>query len=337
MRLFIRCCIMLILGLLAATAALASNDSLQRARAALVSNPAMSVQLFQQQQPTLAAAPAWYQRDWYLVAARANTRLKQFAVAARLLQQTDALLDSGLTKSELLLTAGFVNVMQGRYQDAAYWYQCSRFVQVSPLEQSRVDMSLGLIATFSDDWPDAYRFYQQAFRSATLYQQQELLPLLHNDLGLIHWRMGHPDLALRSLKQAQYGYAKLQQDYSYLISSLNLLSVLVAQQQWPAYERAATTFRRTATQLNYPELLLYLDFLQQLYYDQHQGQAGSHAALVPLFDELQLPALRLTARALLHQFAADLPLKPEMPHPNAQQFTLPNLQQSCGPGLAIDP
>ncbi len=325
--------VLLMLASLHSLPAAPADDSLAQARQAVVSAPAYSLQLFSQQQATLSEAPAWYQRDWYLLAARAHTRLKQFASAAQQLQQADALLPNGLTSTELLLTAGFVNVMQQRYSDAAYWYQCAANLTLPPLEQSRVQLSLGLIAFANEDWRSADRFYQQALQLATTYQQTDLVPLLYNNLGLLRWRTGQKSSALRLLKQAQYQYAGQQQDYSYLISSLNLLSVLVAMQDWPAYQRAATGFSRSAQRHGYQELVNYLRWLQALSALQ-QGLSQDHTELQNLYQSIQLPALQQNASALLAQFMPQLAAQLSAATvAGATAFDLPQLQIRCGQRL----
>lgn len=307
----------------------AGDDSLAQARQAVVSDPAHSLQLFAQQQATLSEAPAWYQRDWYLLAARAHARLKQFAHAAQQLQQADALLVNGLTSTDLLLTAGFVNLMQQHNADAAHWYQCAANLKLPPLEQSRVQLSLGLIAFADADWRRADRFYRQALQLATTYQQVDLIPLLYNNLGLLRWRTGQLDEALRFLKQAQYQYAGQQQDYSYLISSLNLLSVLVSQQNWPAYQRAAATFSRSINRHGYQELADYLQWLAALRAVQ-QGLSQNHSELQTLYRRIQLPALQQNANALLAQLLPQLQDQFRATTVSgATAFTLPQLQLHC--------
>jgi tetratricopeptide (TPR) repeat protein len=327
-----RCCFIMLLILtgLPGTTAGAADDSLAQARQAVVSDPAYTLALFAQQQATLAAAAAWYQRDWYLLAARAHTRLQQFAHAAQHLQQADALLVNGLTSTDLLLTAGFVNIMQQRYADAAYWYQCAANLTLPPLEQSRVQLSLGLIAFANEDWPRAGRYYQQALAIAKTYQQVELIPLLYNNLGLVRWRTGQPDAAIKLLKQAQYQYAGQQQDYSYLMSSLNLLSVWVSRQNWPAYQRAAATFARSVQRHGYQELHNYLQWLHELSVLQ-QGLSQDSRALQTRYRSIQLPALQQNASALLLQFMPQLQAQlASPPVAAATAFELPQLQQRCG-------
>lgn len=109
MKALFGCILLLIVGPLSA------SNTFEQARSAALTNPTATIELFEAQQAALSTTPAWHQRDWFVLASRAYTRLKRYAEAEQSLQKADALLSEGISKTDLLLAAGFVNFMQQKF------------------------------------------------------------------------------------------------------------------------------------------------------------------------------------------------------------------------------
>jgi tetratricopeptide (TPR) repeat protein len=337
---------------------LLANEDFDRARATSLTNPAEAIQLFEARQAELAEAPAWYQRDWLVVAARAYTRLKKYPQAEQSLRQADALLSTGLSKADILLAAGFVNFMQFKYQAANYWYQCTAKIAVAPLDQARVEMSQGQIAYLRNDFQSAEHLYRKSLEAAKLHQQAALEALLHNNLGMLYWRQQQFQPALAQLKQAMYLYTQLKDDVSLQWVSLNVLTVVVSMRDDAAFARYSRTISQRnqsqnrlqrdpltgqVTQEQPPvgqpdtsdtELTTYLALLQAVRSMQQlpaSDQSAVLAEIKTLRQKLQQPVLNHNAAVLLQALGAevtDLNLRPRDP---ATDVRLPLLEQSCGP------
>lgn len=349
---------LVLLLLLCFSSLLLADENFERARTSALTNPAEAIQLFEARQAHLADAPAWHQRDWLVVAARAYTRLKQYPQAEQSLRQADALLSTGLSKADILLTAGFVNFMQFKYQAANYWYQCTAKIAVAPLEQARVEMSQGQIAYLRNDFQSAEHLYRKSLEAAKLHQQAALEALLHNNLGMLYWRQQQFQPALAQLKQAMYLYTQLKHDVSMQWVSLNVLTVVVSMRDDAAFARYSRTISQRSQTLNRPqrdpltgqvtteqpqvgqthssetEIATYLALLQAVRRMQQlpaSDQSPVLAEINTLRQKLQQPVLNHNAGVLLQALGAevtDLNLRPRDP---ATDVRLPQLEQSCGP------
>lgn len=322
----------LILGLaLLLTAPLSASDVFDKARAAALTNPAETVALFELQLPELSSTPAWHQRDWLLLASIAYTRLQQFAKAEQSLRQADQLLSAGLSKTDMLQTAGFVNFMQQKYRPAYYWYQCSARFDLPPVDQARVDMSLGQIRYMLGDFSQATTYFERSLTMATVYKQASLAALLQNNLGLVLWRQQQYQPALTRLRQAMYGYTQLQELYSLQMASLNLLTVVVSQQDWPAYDRYVRSISSTLKNKAPAELLNYLALLQALRQATQPLQPAEVQNLQQLAAPLHIPGLVQNAAVLLQQAGIGSGITPPPALDPQQDLRLPQLEQQCGP------
>jgi tetratricopeptide (TPR) repeat protein len=310
---------------------LAANNAFEQARTAALTNPAATIELFAAQQSVLSSTPAWHQRDWLVLASRAYTRLKRYAEAEQSLQKADALLSEGISKTDLLLAAGFVNFMQQKFQAASYWYQCSARINLPPIEQARVEMSLGQIAYMQGDLARAKANFEHSLTAAKLYQQAPLEALLQNNLGLVLWRQQQYQPAIARLRQAMYGYTQLKEQYSLQMASLNLLTVVTSQQDWPAFDRYARSITSNIDHKAPADLQNYLAFLQEIRQAKLPLSAQSQQKLRQLATNFDMPGLAHNAAQLLQQFNAALPAA-ELARRNPQQdLRLPNLEQICGP------
>jgi tetratricopeptide (TPR) repeat protein len=310
-------------------APLHAADPLEQARAAALTQPAESIALFEAQLGDFEQTPAWYQRDWLVLAARAYTRLKQFPQAEQRLRQADTLLSQGLGKTDLLLTAGFVNLMQQKYQAAFYWYQCSAQFDLPPTEQARVVMSLGQIAYLQHDFQQAGLHFQASLDIARQYQLKSLQALLQNNLGLVLWRQQQHAAAIRLLKQAIYGYTQLQEQYSLQMVSLNLLTVVVSQQDWPTYDRYVSRIANSIETGAPADLKHYLALLQALRHLGKPQQQPDLSQLTPLAKRLEIPGLVQNASWLLQPYGIVAPIF-ERPLAPMHDLRMPQLEQSCG-------
>ena len=308
-----------------------ATDAFDKARAAALTQPAETVALFELQLPELSNTPAWHQRDWLVLASRAYTRLKQFSQAEQNLRQADQLLSAGLSKTDLLLAAGFVNFMQQKYPAAFYWYQCSARFDLPPIEQARVGTSLGQISYMQGDFAAAKIHFEQSLTAATLYKQAALVALLQNNLGLVLWRQQQYQPALARLRQAMYGYTQLQEPYSLQMASLNLLTVVVAQQDWPAFDRFAAGISKSIDDKAPAELQNYLALLQALRQAARPLQPADMQHLQQLAAPLQIPGLVQNAALLLQQAGAGNGIAPPPALDPQQDLRLPQLEQHCGP------
>ncbi len=306
-------------------------EALDKARAAALTNPAETAALFEQQLPELSSTPAWHQRDWLLLASIAYTRLRQFAKAEQHLRQADQLLSAGLSKTELLQTAGFVNFMQQKYPAAYYWYQCSARFDLPPVDQARVDMSLGQIHYIQGDFSQAKTYFERSLTAARVYKQASLAALLQNNLGLVLWRQQQYQPALKQLRQAMYGYTQLQELYSLQMASLNLLTVVVSQQDWLAYDRYARSINSTIDKKAPAELQHYLALLQALRQTTRPVPPADLQQLQQLAAPLRIPGLVQNAALLLQKAGAGSGITPAPALNPQQDLRLPQLEQQCGP------
>jgi len=309
----------------------AAADAFDEARAAALTRPAETIALFEAQLPVLSDTPAWYQRDWLVLSARAYTRLQRFSEAEHNLRRADALLNAGLSKTDLLLAAGFVNFMQQKYPAAFYWYQCSAHFDLPPVEQARVDMSLGQISYIQGDFAKATAHFEQSLAAATLYKQPALVALLQNNLGLVLWRQQQYQPALKQLRQAMYGYTQLQERYSLQMASLNLLTVVVSQQDWPAFDRYARSISSTIDKKAPAELQHYVALLQALRKTTRPVPPADLQQLQQLAAVLRIPGLVQNAALLLQQAGAGSGITPAPALNPQQDLRLPQLEQQCGP------
>lgn len=308
----------------------AATDAFEQARAAAVTHPLQAVALFDAAQATLSDTPAWYQRDWLVLSSRAYARLQRFSEAEQNLRRADALLSEGISKTDLLLTAGFVNFMQQKFQAAAYWYQCSARSDLPPVEAARVRMSLGQIDYMQGDLSGAKAHFEHSLHLAVLYKQPALQALLQNNLGLVLWRQQQYQQAITHLRQAMYGYTQLQEHYSLQMASLNLLTVVTSQQDWPAFDRYHRSISTRIDEKAPVELQHYLALLQALRQMPQPLPAADKTKLQQLAASLQIPGLMHNAALLLQGAGAGKALGTPTALDPEQDLRLPQLEQHCG-------
>ncbi len=289
-----------LIGLMLSCGTVQSAPLYQDARATLETQPALTWSRFQQIKPELSLLPAWLQRDWYLLAAQAQLRLKNWTLVAELLQQADLSLTTGLSAAEIALTAGTLSYQRQRYADAWFWFQCTDSFDNPPETASKIALNLGVLAGLQQDPAKSRQYYLHGLQLAESHQFLHLTPMFYNNLGLLSWRQGEMAQAEHYLRLAIYGHSRNSGAESQARSILNLLVVLVAQKKWPQFSRYLAKAESLVSQQqnpDYPVLLLMLRNLSELASEPARAQVVLQQAA-----QIRSQSLRISVSLLLSGF-----------------------------------
>jgi len=302
----------------------------QRSVAMLAQNPTQVIAYYEQSLPLLPQAPAWYQRDWYLLAARAYTANLFFTQARNSLKRADALVPTGIAAGDIALTAGFVTYHQQFRQGARFWFTCADTFQNPPETRAKLLLNLGVVEAFAGDYDNAMRHYQAGLALAEQQQFDTLVPMYLNSLGNLHWRMGQYESAITALRQATFQYAKLKNIVSQSRAGVNLLNVLVTMEDWERYQRLFPVIDQAVTEAKHREFRLMLNLFEGVRQRRTQQTLSlSDAELKTQLTELHNVNLHAMAQLLADKIklgwqAPKLPVEPP-----EQQLRLPHTEALC--------
>lgn len=238
----------------------------QQSKQLLVQSPGRVIEHFQQISTQLPQAPAWYQRDWYLLAARAYAATNLFEQARRLLLQADALVPLGLTASDIALSAGYVTYLQQYRHSARDWFLCADTFSHPPESRAKLLLNLGTVESFGGNFKSALQYYQQGLALAEQHQFEPLIAMYQNNLGNLYWRLGQYEAAIMALRQALFRYAGLKNINSQSKAGINLLNVLTTIEDWARYQRfypSIASAVKHAEHTEFATMLLILEAVRQ--------------------------------------------------------------------------
>lgn len=309
-----------------------SDQLYQQSVAQLSNQPGIVSHRYQQLLGRLSQTPAWYQRDWHLLAARAYTAQKQWDQAWRSLQLADELVPQGILAAEIALTAGFVAYQQQYRQLARHWFLCADRFDNPPLTRAKLLLNLGTVEAFRGDFTAAARFYQQGFELAEQHEFQQLLPMFQNNMGTLYWRTEQYEAAVSALRQATFGYARLQQSVSQSRAGINLLNVLVTIEDWARYERFFLNISRVVQQTSHTEFKIFLQIMEVVRHRlTGQGSAMTDQALLTLVGKLQNLNLQHMSQRLLVKIGVTWEPPAVIAEPEPAAIALVNTELRCQP------
>lgn len=236
----------------------------QRSQALLANQPALVSEHYEQLLTQLVQAPAWYQRDWHLLAARAYAAQRQWPAAWHSLALADQLVPQGIVVAEIAMTAGYVAYQQQYRTAARHWFLCAEKFANPPLTRAKLLLNLGVVESFSGDYAAAMTFYQQGLALAEQHEFVTLLPMFNNNMGTLYWRLGQYEPAIAALRQATFRYARLQQLHAQSRAGINLLNVLVTIEDWGRYQRFYPNIARQVEAAAASQYLLFLQILEEI-------------------------------------------------------------------------
>lgn len=302
----------------------------QQSAAMLAQNPAQVILNFEQSKSSLPQAPAWYQRDWYLLAARAYTARNLFPQARDTVSKADALVPTGIAAGEIALTAGYVAYYQQYRQVARFWFNCADKFPNPPESRAKLLLNLGVVETFAGDYDNAMRHYQTGLALAEQQKFTALIPMYMNSIGNLHWRLGQYEPAITALRQATFQYAKLKNTVSQSRAGVNLLNVLVTMEDWERYQRLYPGIDQAVTAAKHTEFRLMLNIFEVV----RQRRTGQPVNLSDTELKTQLAELKninlqgmaqlLTDKIQLGWQAPTAPVEPP-----EQQLRLPHTEALC--------
>lgn len=222
-----------------------ANPSISQARDLLVKHPAEVVRLYHSAQPELTSAPAWLQRDWHLLAARAFLQLRQWPQAHAALLAADQNLLHGVNAAETAMLAGAIAYQQQQLNQAWYWFRCAEVFDSPPETSARLMLNLGVIAARHQQDALAKKYYQQGLTIVESYKLEMLLPMYYNNLGLWYWRQDDYANAEQLFRKALYQHSRHSGTEAQARVMLNLLVVQASTKQWDKFNR----YYREAAQL----------------------------------------------------------------------------------------
>jgi len=302
----------------------------QRSAAMLAQNPAQVIVHFEQSLSSLPQAPAWYQRDWYLLVARAYTTQNLFLQARDSLIKADALVPTGIDAGEIALTAGYVAYYQQYRQVARFWFNCADKFPNPPESRAKLLLNLGVVETFAGDYDNAMRHYQTGLALAEQQKFTTLIPMYLNSIGNLYWRLGQYESAIAALRQATFQYAKLKNKVSQSRAGVNLLNVLVTMEDWERYQRLYPGIEQAVTEAEHAEFRLMLNFFEGV----RQRRTGqpvslSDAELKAQLAELKNINLQVTAQLLADKIQLGWQAPKAPVEPPEQQLRLPHTEALC--------
>jgi len=302
----------------------------QRSAAMLAQNPAQVISNFEQSKTALPQAPPWYQRDWYLLAARAYTAQQKFTQAREAVAMADALVPNGIDAAEIALTAGFVTYHQQFRQSARFWFNCADKFQNSPESRAKLLLNLGVVETFAGDYDLAMSHYLHGLALAEQYKFASLIPMYLNSIGNLHWRLEQYEPAITALRQATFQYAKLNNKVSQSRSGVNLLNVLVTMEDWERYLRLYPGIEQAVQEAKHTEFRVMLNLFEVV----RQRRTGQPVNLPDVALKAELSELRNVNLQRMAQLLADkIQLDWQAPNvpvePPELQLRLPHTETLC--------
>lgn len=302
----------------------------QRSMALLAENPAQVIVNFEQTRKVLQQAPAWYQQDWYLLAARAYTARGLYPQARDSLIRADDLVPTGLPAGNIALTAGFVTYHQQYRQSARFWFNCAEKLPNPPESRAKLLLNLGIVEAFSNEYQSAMAHYQNGLALSEQHQFSTLIPMYLNNMGNLYWRLAQYEPAITALRQANFRYAALNNKVSQSRSGINLLNVLVTMEDWARYQRFYPGIVQVVAEVGNQEYELMLSIFEAV----RQRTTQQKVTLSDTALKQQMSALRnINLQEMAQLLAAKIQLDwraPKAPmEPAEQQLRLPNTQALC--------
>ncbi len=311
-------------------AELSTAELYQRSVAILAKNPAQVIVYFEQTSNALQQAPAWYQQDWYLLAARAYTARGLYPQARDSLLRADALVPSGLAAGDIALTAGFVTYHQQYRQSASFWFHCADKLPNPPESRAKLLLNLGIVEVIAGEYQTAMTHYQHGLALAEQHQFTTLIPMYLNNIGNLHWRLAQYEPAVAALRQASFRYAALNNKVSQARSGVNLLNVLATMDDWQRYQRFYAGIEQAVAEAKHQEFVLMLSIFEAV------RQRATQQSTTLSDDKLrqQMSLLRnINLQDMAQLLAAKVKLDWQAPKPPVepveQQLRLPHTEALC--------
>ncbi len=302
----------------------------QRSKTLIVQSPQQVAESYQQISNQLPQAPAWYQRDWYLLAARAYAATSQFDQARQLLVLADALVPQGLTAGDIAMTAGYVTYLQQYRHSARSWFLCADKFSHPPESRAKLLLNLGIVEVFAGDFKSALTHYQQGLELAEQHHFDMLIAMYQNNMGTLYWRMGQYEPAIQALRQASFGYARLNNKISQSRAGINLLNVLGTIEDWERYQRFYPSIAvavKASDHQEFATMLLILEAVRQRFSGKNSELSDS--ALKALMASLTTVNLQQMAQLLAEKIKLNWQAPPVPVEPADITLTLPNTEQLC--------
>lgn len=302
----------------------------QLSQTLLANQPATVSQHYQQLSAQLGQTPAWYQRDWHLLAARAYAAQRLWSEAWHSLALADQLVPQGIVAAEIAMTAGYVAYQQQYRTAARHWFLCADQFANPPLTRAKLLLNLGAVESFRGDYAAALAFYQQGLALAEQHEFVTLLPMFNNNMGNLFWRQGQYEQAIAALRQATFRYARLQQLHSQSRAGINLLNVLVTIEDWGRYQRFYPSIMQHVQKAGSSEYGLFLQVLEVIRQRlTGQGSSMTDAQLQTILAQLTVLNVQQMAQQLLPKIGLHWQAPP--PALAAEQFSrqLPQTERLC--------
>lgn len=302
----------------------------QRSKTLIVQSPQQVAESYQQISNQLPQAPAWYQRDWYLLAARAYAATSQFDQARQLLVLADALVPQGLTAGDIAMTAGYVTYLQQYRHSARSWFLCADKFSHPPESRAKLLLNLGIVEVFAGDFKSALTHYQQGLELAEQHHFDMLIAMYQNNMGTLYWRLGQYEPAIQALRQASFGYARLNNKISQSRAGINLLNVLATIEDWERYQRFYPSIAVAVKASDHQEFATMLQILEAVR-QRFSGKNSelSDSALKAHMASLITVNLQQMAQLLAEKIKLDWRAPPVPVEPADITLTLPNTEQLC--------
>jgi len=302
----------------------------QRSKTLIVQSPQQVAENYQQISNQLPQAPAWYQRDWYLLAARAYAATGLFDQARQLLVLADALVPQGLTAGDIAMTAGYVTYLQQYRHSARSWFLCADKFSHPPESRAKLLLNLGIVEVFAGDFKSALTHYQQGLELAEQHHFDMLIAMYQNNMGTLYWRLGQYEPAIQALRQASFGYARLNNTISQSRAGINLLNVLATIEDWERYQRFYPSIAVAVKASDHQEFATMLQILEAVR-QRFSGKNSelSDSALKAHMASLITVNLQQMAQLLAEKIKLDWRAPPVPVEPADITLTLPNTEQLC--------
>lgn len=302
----------------------------QRSKTLIVQSPQQVAENYQQISNQLPQAPAWYQRDWYLLAARAYAATGLFEEARQLLALADALVPQGLTAGDIAMTAGYVTYLQQYRHSARSWFLCADKFSHPPESRAKLLLNLGIVEVFAGDFKSALTHYQQGLALAEQHHFDMLIAMYQNNMGTLYWRLGQYEPAIQALRQASFGYARLNNKVSQSRAGINLLNVLATIEDWERYQRFYPSIAAAVKASDHQEFATMLQILEAVR-QRFSGKNSevSDSALKAHMASLTTVNLQQMAQLLAGKIKLNWQAPPVPVEPADIVLTLPNTELLC--------
>lgn len=305
-----------------------ANPTISQARELLAKHPADVVRLYHSAQPELTSAPAWLQRDWHLVAARAFLQLRQWPQAHAALVAADQNLLHGMSAVEVAMLAGAIAYQQHQLHQAWYWFRCAEVFDSPPETSARLILNLGVLAARHQQDALAKKYYQQGLTMAESYNLELLLPIYYNNLGVWHWRQGEFSNAEKLFRKALYQHSRHSGTEAQARVMLNLLFVQASAKQWDKFNRYYRETAELIKKQSNPDYMLMLTLLQALRDFASQTNDDAPASIIALAEQIQGISLQQSTQLLLAQHHIHWQANTEN-HTAEPLLNLPNTRAQC--------